>query len=145
MRTAAVVIAISTLLLSSSPSAADDDYMTFAKSLTAKEYDQSLPPLPVDQWLTSVLPHGIVALWGTYVTDCGELTGVLATDMDRDMPACAEIELKENGRSAGYILLFIGSEKKGKSNTNAGLYSGEISRDGVVIKLKKLSDLKNMK
>jgi hypothetical protein len=146
MRTVVTLIVINMMLLSSVPSIADDDYITFAKSLTANKYDQSLPPLPVEQWLTSVLPHGVVSLWGKYVTDCGERTGVPAIDMARDMPMCAEIEFKEDGRSVGYILLFIGTEKRGKlANVDPGLYSGEISRDGIMINLKKLSDLSKIR
>jgi hypothetical protein len=145
MKTIFILIVISMILLSSSPSIADDDYVTFAKSLTADKYDQSLPSLPIEQWLTSVLPHGIVASWGRYVTDCGEQTGVPAIDKDRDMPLCAEIEFKENGRSVGYILLFIGTENKGISSVNAELYSGEMRRNDVSIKLNKLGDLKNIK
>ena len=39
-------------------------------------------------------------------------------------------------------MLLIGTEKRGKSRMNAGLYYGEISRKGVTTKLGKLSDLK---
>jgi hypothetical protein len=145
MRTIFILIVINMILLSSLPSIADDDYVTFAKSLTADKYDQSLPSLPIEQWLTSILPHGIVASWGKYVTDCGEQMGVPAIDKDRDMPLCAEIEFKENGRSVGYILLFIGSEKKGITSANAELYYGEMRRNDVSIRLKKLGDMKKMK
>lgn len=145
MRTVLALIVINTMLLSSSPSMADDDSIAFAKSLTAKEYDQNSPPLLIEQWLTSVLPRGIVALWEKYVTDCGEQTGVQAMDKERDMPMCAEIELKENNRSVGYILLSVGTERKGKSRTDAGLYYGEISRNGFNVRLRKLSDLKNIR
>jgi hypothetical protein len=79
------------------------------------------------------------------VTDCGEQTGVQAADKDRDMTMCAEIELEESGRSVGYLLLFIGTENGGISNTNTGLYYGEMSRNGASIKLRKLSDLKKMR
>ena len=133
------------ILFSSLPSIAYDNYITFAKSLTADKYDQSLPSIPVEQWLKSILPHGIVASWGKYVTDCGEQTGVPAIDKDRDMPLCAEIEFKENGRSVGYILLFIGTEKKGISNAHTGLYYGEVRRNDVSIRLNKLGDLEQIR
>ncbi len=127
MRTVFALIMISTTLLSSSPSTADDDCIAAAKSLTANQYDQSLPALPVEQWITSALRNGMAAVWGEYATDCGERTGVPATDRDRDMPMCAEIELKENGRSAGYIHLIIGTEKRGISSRNARVL---LRRDG---------------
>ena len=50
---------------------ADDDYVSFAKSLPAKNFDKSLPSIPTEQWITSSLPSGIVAVWGSNVTDCG--------------------------------------------------------------------------
>jgi hypothetical protein len=145
MRIIFILIVINMILLSSLPSIADDDYVTFAKSLTADKYDQSLPSIPVEQWLTSILPNGIAASWGKYVTDCGEQTGVPSIDKDRDMPLCAEIEFKEDGRSVGYILLFIGTEKKGISNVNTELYYGEVRRYDVSIRLNKLGDLEIMK
>lgn len=128
-----------------SPALADDDYLSFAKSLQAKDYDSNLPPMPIEQWLKSVLPHGIMAVWNPNITDCGEQTGDPAIDKDRDMPMCAEIELKENSRLVGYLLLFIGTEKKGKLKEDAGLYYGDIKKNEETITLKKLGDLSKIK
>jgi len=100
------------IFFASSPTMADDDYVRFAKSLSAEKYDKSLPSVPVEQWLTSALPRGIAAAWGDNVTDCGEQTGNPAIDSERDMPLCAEIELKQKDKSVGYLLLFVGTEKK---------------------------------
>ena len=74
---------------------ADDDYVSFAKSLPANNYDKSLPSIPTEQWLTSILPRGIIAVWGNRVTDCGEQTGDPAIDRERDMLLCVEVELKK--------------------------------------------------
>lgn len=134
-----------TILFAFSPVFADDDYVSFAKSLQAKDYDSNLPPMPIEQWLKSVLPHGTIAVWNPNITDCGEQTGDPAIDKDRDMPMCAEIEFKKNSISVGYLLLFIGTKKKGKLKEKAGLYYGDIKRNEKTINLKKLGDLSKMK
>ncbi len=118
-----LTLAFVVLLLASSLVTADDEYIIFAKSLTAKQYDQKLPSIPIQQWLTSNLPPGVEAVWGENVTDCGEQTGKPEIDQVRDMPLCAEIDLKKKGESIGYLLLFVGTEKKGKMK-EAGLYYG---------------------
>ena len=119
--------------------------MRFAKSLPARNYDKSLPSVPAEQWLTSILPRGIVAVWGDNVTDCGEQTGDPAIDRERDMPLCVEIELKQKDRSVGYLLLFVGTEKKSKLEETAGLYYGYIRQGDKTIDLKKLREITKLK
>ena len=133
------------LLLVSSPALADDEYVTFAKSLLARDFDANLPSQPVEQWLISSLPGGMTASWGKYVTDCGEQTGVPAIDKERDMPLCVEIELKHEEKVVGYLMLFVGTQKKGKLKESAGLYFGNIQQGNKTIWLKKLGELTNMK
>jgi len=133
------------IFFASSLALADDDYVRFAKSLPAKNYDKSLPPVPTEQWLISILPRGIVAVWGDNVTDCGEQTGDPAIDRERDMPMCIEIELKQKDKSVGYLLLFVGTEKKGKLEETAGLYYGYIRRGDKTIYLKKLQEITKLK
>jgi hypothetical protein len=133
------------LLFVPSPALADDDYVTFAKSLRAQDFDASLPSQPVEQWLSSSLPQGVAAIWGKYITGCGEETGGPAIDKGRDMPLCAEIELKQNGKTVGSLLLFVGTEKKGKLKEHVGLYFGSIQRGTKTVQLKKLSDVTNIK
>lgn len=142
VRTYVTAIIFITISLAASLSIAEDDYVTFAKSLLAKDYDNSLPSLPIEQWITS---HGIVAVWNSNVTGCGEQTGDPAIDKERDMPMCVEIELKENGKSVGYLLLFIGTEKKGKLKKSARLYYGYIKQNEKTVTLKTLSDLTKKK
>jgi len=54
---------------------------------------------------------------------------------------CAEIELKDKDTLVGYLLLFIGTEKKGTLKDNATLYYGYLEQLGKTIKLKKLREL----
>ena len=133
------------ILFAASPTPADDDYVSYAKSLPAKKFDKSLPSIPTEQWLASSLPSGIVAVWGKNVTDCGEQTGDPAIDRERDMPLCAEIEIKHNDKSVGYLLLFVGTEKKGKLKETAGLYYGYIKQGEKTIDLKKLEEISKLK
>ena len=142
MKILACVLAL--LMLAFSSAFAGDDYIAFAKSLTAKHYDTTLPSIPIQQWLTSNLPRGVKAVWGEKVTDCGERTGNPELDRMRDMPLCAEIELKKKDKIVGILLLFIGTEKKGKMN-KGGLYYGYFMHGEKTMDLNELSDIKKLK
>jgi len=141
-----ILLIISIFFLISSPAPAEDDYVTFAKSLLARDYDASLPAQPIEQWLASVLPQGMSAAWGQHITDCGEQTGDPAVDRERDMPLCAEIELKQKEKTIGYLMLMVGTEKKGKPRNGAGLYFGNIRQKNETIWIRKLNELsRNLK
>jgi hypothetical protein len=133
------------ILFASQQALADDDYVRFAKALPAKNFDKSLSSIATEQWLTSILPRGIAAVWGDNVTDCGEQTGDPAIDRERDMPLCAEIELKQTDKLVGYLLLFVGTEKKGKLEEAAGLYYGYIRQGEKTIDLKKLQEITKLR
>lgn len=142
MKKLALIIAV--LIFVSSPALADDAYIIFAKSLTARQYDKALPSVPIGQWLRSNLPRDVEVFWGNSVTDCGEWVGQPEADKVRDMPLCAEIELKKKGEVMGYLLLFVGTEKKGKMK-NAGLYFGYFKKAGKTIELNELREITKMK
>ena len=129
------------LLLFSSPALAEEDYVAFAKLLLARDYDASLPAQPIEQWLASTLPQGMTPAWGEHITDCGEQTGDPAIDKERDMPLCAEVELKQKEKTIGYLMLMVGTEKKGRLRNGAGLYFGNIKRNNETVWIKKLSEL----
>ena len=133
------------MLLAPSPSPADDDYVVFARSLLARDFDASLPAEPIEQWLKASLPEGMKAIWGEYATDCGEQTGVPAIDKERDMPLCVEIELLQQEKPAGCLMLFAGTEKGGRSRERAGLYFGNIQQGKKTVWLKKLGELTTVK
>jgi hypothetical protein len=138
------LLLLTALVLVSSPAVADDEYVTFAKSLPARDFDANLPAQPVEQWLANALP-GTTLLWEEYVTDCGEQTGDPKIDKDRAIPLCVEIELKQKDRSIGNILLFVGSQETGRSKDHAGLFSGTIQQGNQVVWLKTLGDLNSIK
>jgi hypothetical protein len=133
------------LPLVSTPCLADDDYVAFAKSLPARDYDASLPVLPFEQWIASALPRGTTATWGDTITDCSEQTGDPAIDKDRDIPLCVEIELKQKDKTTSYLMLFDGTQKKGKIKEQAGLYFGNFHQGNNTVWQKKLGDLAKMK
>jgi len=135
------LLIIGIFFLTVSPALAEENYIAFAKSLLARDYDASLPAQPIGQWLMSVLPKGMTATWGEHITDCGEQTGDPAIDKERDMPLCAEIELKQKDKTIGYLTLMVGTEKKGKLRNDAGLYFGNIKRGNETVWIKKLSEL----
>ena len=138
-------IAVFMILSTASPMLADDDYVSYAKSLPAKKFDKSLPSIPTEKWLASSLPSSIEAVWGNNVTDCGEQTGDPEIDKKRDMPLCAEIELKEKGKLVGYLLLLVGTEKKGKKVEAVGLYYGYIKQGDKTADLNKLQEVIKLK
>jgi hypothetical protein len=129
------------ILLAASPTRADDDYVSYAKSLPAKKFDNSLLSIPTEQWLASSLPSGFVAVWENNVTACGEQTGDPETDKKRDMPLCVEIELKKKDKSVGYLLLLVGTEKKGKEVGAVGLYYGYIEKEAKTMDLNELHEV----
>jgi hypothetical protein len=145
MKATPVSILLSMVLFLACQATADDDYVAFAKTLPAKEFDKSLPAIPTDQWLSSSLPPGIAAVWGSHVTDCGEQTGDPEIDKERDMPLCAEIELKKKGNVVGYLLLFIGTKRKGKMKETSRLYYGYIRQGDKTIEVKRLQDITQLK
>ena len=51
------------LLLLDHSAHAQVKYVTAARSFTARDYDTTLPAEPIDQWLKSHFPKGMVAAW----------------------------------------------------------------------------------
>ncbi len=140
-----LLISISLIFFLSSQAIGDEQNINFAKSLTAKEYDSTLPSIPIEKWLKSIMPKHVIVEWGKHITACGEQTGNPEIDKNRDMPLCAEVELKENNKTIGYLLFFIGTENKGMIKKKACLYYGFINSNNKQITIKKLSELKNIR
>src|SRR6266700_370394 len=100
---------------------ADDKFVRAAKSLSARAFDKNLPDQPVEGWLRAHLPVDYQVVWGEEVTDCGEGTGS-AIDAKRDMPLCAEVEVKRGAKIVGYLALMVGTQKRGLLKEGNGLY-----------------------
>ena len=134
-----------TLACSASASArADDEFVTVAKSLSARDFDKTLPDQSIEAWLRAHIPAGYEAIWGEEITDCGEGTGT-GIDARRDMPFCAEVELKRGTERAGYLALMIGTRDRGASKESAGLYFGYLEHGGRKYDFKRLSDVLKVK
>jgi hypothetical protein len=118
---------------------ADDRFVKEAKLRSARDFDKTLPDQPVEEWLRVRLP-GYKTSWGEHITDCGEGTGT-AVDKERDMPLCAEIEIRDRSRVTGYLLLLVGTEKRGLLKDGLALYFGYLERRGTTYDFKRLSDL----
>ncbi len=123
---------------------ADEEFVKIAKSLSARDFDRSLPNQPIEVWLRMHLPTGYEAIWGEEITDCGEGTGT-GVDASRDMPFCAEVELKREAKPAGYLALMIGTRTRGASKESAGLYFGYLEHGGRRYDFKRLSDVLKVK
>jgi hypothetical protein len=136
------VLAVAGVLLAflSLPARAEDGYVAKAMSLTAHDFDETLPDEPIDRWLRAHLPAGYHLVWGDHMTDCGEGTGT-AADRNRDMPMCLEAELREGKEIKGYLALFVGTEKRGLLKDQCGLYFGYLNHGGKKYTFKRLSEV----
>ncbi len=122
---------------------ADDALVIKARSLSAKLFDETLPAQPIEEWLRMHLPPEYEIVWGKYITDCGERTGS-ATDKKRDIPLCAEVEIRKGAKLAGYLALFLGTQQRGLLNDSAGVYFGYLEHQGIKYDFRKLSDILNV-
>jgi len=132
------------LLIVSAVAAAQDAYVKQAMSLTAREYDNTLPAQPLSTWLREHVPGRYEIVWGDRITDCGEASGT-AADAERDLPMCAEIELREGGTMRVYLALFIGTAKRGVLKDEAQLYDGYLDHGGERYSFKRLADLRQIR
>ena len=119
---------------------AEDDLVKKAKSLDAQDFDKTLPAQPVVDWLRAHLPASYEVIWGEYITDCGESTGT-ATDKERDMPLCAEVEIREGGKVVGSLNLFVATQKRGLLRGGMELYFGYLEHHGMKYDFMRLSDI----
>jgi hypothetical protein len=138
------LLALSAACLISPGAHADDELVRRAKSLAARDFDRALPDQPVEAWLRAHLPAGYEAVWGEVITDCGEGTGTPA-DANRDMPLCAEVQLKRGGNMAGYLALMVGTGKRGPLKEGMQLYFGFLEHAGTKHDLRRLSDVLKVK
>jgi hypothetical protein len=76
---------------------ADDELVKKARLLSTRDFDKTLSTQPVEEWLRAHLPTSYEVIWGEHISDCGESTGT-AADKERDMPLCAEVEIREKKR-----------------------------------------------
>ena len=123
---------------------AEDGVVKAAKLLTAQDFDKTLPDQPIEEWLRMHLPAGYDATWGEYATDCGEGTGS-AVDKERDMPLCAEVEIREGTKVMGYLALLVGTRKRGLLKDGVGLYFGYLEHGGNKYDFKRLGDVLKVK
>ncbi len=112
--------------------------------MSARDFDKTLPDQPVVEWLRAHLPSSCRVLWGEDITDCGESTGT-AIDKERDMPLCAEVEIKQGAKVIGYLALFVATQKRGFLASDAGLYFGYLEHNGIKYDFRQLSDLLKVK
>jgi hypothetical protein len=136
-------LGVSLTCVASGNACADDGFVTAAKSLTARAFDKTLPEQPVESWLRAHLPAGYQIVWGEEVTDCGEGGG--GPIEGRDMPLCAEVVVKSEGKMVGYLALVVGTHKRGLLKGGYELYFGYLERTGVRHDLKHLRDLLKQK
>jgi hypothetical protein len=139
-------IVLVALFFCSIPNAAhaEDEQVKKAMSLTARDFDRDLPDLPIDDWLLAHIPVRYEVVWGEHITDCGEGGGT-SVDIDRDMPVCVEVELKEGREVKGFFNFFVGTQKSGFLKDGCGLYFGYLEHGGNKFTFKRLNDVLKVK
>ena len=139
-----VLLALILACMVSSITHADDTLVVQAKLLNARDFDKNLPALPIVEWLQLYIPTSYTVVWGEHITDCGESTGT-AADKVRDMPLCAEVEIKKDTKIIGYLALFVATQNRGLLTENMGLYYGYLEHNGTKHHFRQLSDLRKVK
>jgi hypothetical protein len=100
--------------------------------------DPALAKTPFLLWLKDLLGGTPDVQWE--LNDCGTITGVPAIDDQRDLPCCMEASVVLTGQRVLGIAIFVGTERKGLTETPrvANIY---IETDGDVVYFKRLSEL----
>lgn len=122
---------------------ADDQFVNGAKLRSAHDFDKTLSGQPIEEWLRVHLPWYKMS-WAEHITDCGEGAGS-AIDKERDMPLCAEIDVKDGPEVTGYLVLLVGTQKRGLLKDGIGLYFGYLEHRGTKYDFKRLSDVLKVK
>jgi hypothetical protein len=106
--------------------------------LPASRLDPTLPRTPFLLWLKELLGGTPNVQWE--LNDCGTVTGVPVIDDERDLPCCMEASVVLTGQRVLGIAIFVGTERKGLTDTPrvANIY---IETDGNVVYFKRLNEL----
>ena len=57
------------------------------------------------------------------------------------MPLCTEIEIMDGPKAKGYLVLLVGTQKRGLLQHGIGLYFGYLEHRGTKFEFKRLSDV----
>jgi len=111
-----------------------------AKRTLVRDVDATLPRTALATWLKSLFGSSVETTWE--VNDCGEQTGNPDIDRGRDFPLCVQAHLALRSKSELYLLLAVGTFKKGLTPGPPRFFYGCVTQGGVPTTwLKKLSEV----
>jgi hypothetical protein len=110
-----------TLALGQTPQASA---ISAARNSIVRDMEKTLPAVKFEAWLQELVGRQTALEWG--VTDCGEQTGDPATDRARDIPVCAEVNVKLPGDRLLSLSLLAGSRQRGLTVGSLTFSSGAI-------------------
>ena len=99
-----------------------------AKATIVRDIESTLPAVTFEVWLRDVVGPQAVIKWN--VNDCGEQTGNPAQDKGRDFPMCAEAEVGLAGDRKLYVMLVVGTFRRGVGPGSPKLWAAVIAKAG---------------
>ena len=99
-----------------------------AKKAMVREMDPALPRTTFAAWLRDVAGSQAATKWE--VNDCGEQTGNPELNKGRDFPMCAQVQVSLGGNRDLYLLLAVGTFKKGVTPGPPDFSSGYLIESG---------------
>jgi hypothetical protein len=111
-----------------------------AKKAVVRDLDPALPRTTMAAWLVGLSGPAVETKWE--VNDCGEQTGNPEVDRGRDFPMCVQAHLTLGSKRDLYLLLVVGTFKKGVTPGPPRFFYGCMTQGGVPIKwMKKLDEV----
>ena len=111
-----------------------------AKKAVVRHLDPTLPRTTFSAWLRDVSGPTLQTTWE--VNDCREQTGNPDVDRGRDIPMCVQAHLTLGNKRDLYLLLVVGTSRKGVTSGPPSFFYGCITEAGAPIKwLKQLGEV----
>jgi len=118
--------------------ASREQLLAAGQATLASQIEAGLPEVSVASWIGALVGVGQTPAWA--LNDCGEQAGVPATDAQRDLPVCAELEIQLPEGGSVYLYFLVGTQSKGVVESR-GLYFAGVLRGGQNLTFPNLTSL----
>jgi TonB family protein len=108
-----------------------------AQEMSASELDAALPDRPFAGWLSEVIGPKAGVVW--QLTECGERIAA-SGDAGHDLPACAEVNASLPGGRKVFIVISVGTFKKGLAG-KPSFFRAIIEQNERFYQVRRLSEL----
>jgi hypothetical protein len=114
-----------------------------AKKTIVHDIESTLPQIPFEAWMRGLVGARAAIEWEA--NDCGEQTGDPAVDRGRDFPLCAQAKVRVSGNRDLYLLLAVGTHRRGVTGRTASLHSGFLMQSGGrLAEIRKLTEVEGL-